>query len=191
MKWKDSIRELFIVTLGVLIAFGLNSWNDTRKEKRMADHYLEAIVEEMKINVEELEEKVPYHQDLLHQLRTDPENANMVLNPSKLSNISWKLAENNIFKEHIDPKLYRELAKCYQIHDYLNMQAQEAGTRMSEINIMGPFYRMSATNQNPTEEEMKEFGLDMARGWVSIFETWTYLEERYLNSLKGLIATLE
>ena len=115
----------------------------------------------------------------------------MVLRPSELSNISWKLAENNIFKENIDPQIYRELAKCYQIHDYLNIQAKEAGERMSEINILGPYYMLAATNQNPSKEEIQEFRLNMKKGWIPVFETWTSIEENYLEHLKKLLLSLE
>lgn len=62
---------------------------------------------------------------------------------------------------------------------------------MSEINILVPYYMLAATNQNPSEEEIREFQLSMKESWIPIFETWTSIEESYLENLKRVLSSLE
>ena len=186
INYKSILRELLIVFLGVLIAMLLNSWNEKRQEKIQAQNYLNGIYEEIDLNVKVLEKGLVYHQGLLESLRMEPKDANLSLNPSMVTNFAWKLAENNIFKENVDKDIYRKLAAAYQMHDFLMGIQINAGDRMSEVNILSPYYMIGATNQNPTEADKEEFLIGIKKSWIPVFESWIGIEGHYLNLLKEI-----
>ena len=47
LDWKYFVGELLIVTLGVLIALALDSWNDARVELRLEDEILDQLVSDI------------------------------------------------------------------------------------------------------------------------------------------------
>jgi hypothetical protein len=47
LEWPYFVGELLIVTLGVLIALALDSWNDARLERRVEDEVLEWLISDM------------------------------------------------------------------------------------------------------------------------------------------------
>lgn len=187
VTYQSFFKELGIITLGVLIAMLLNSWNEKRKEINQAESYLVGIYEEIEINVKILKESIPYHQSLLDGLRKNPSEVNLSLNPASITNFSWKLSENNIFKENIDRALFLKLAKAYQSHDYLLETQIDAGQRMSEVNIMSPFFMLSTIGKKISDDEKKEFNINRMKSWIPIFETWTYLEKHYLELLEEIL----
>ena len=54
IDWANHILQLIIVTLGILLAFTLNSWNETRKEKNLTRIYMLGLKEEILENKSEL-----------------------------------------------------------------------------------------------------------------------------------------
>ncbi len=188
---KENIRELIIVTLGILIAFGLNSWNEERKEKIESQKYLQGIKTEVSFNLEEMKKAVPYHKELLRTLKDNPSKANLVLNAPHLQNISWKLAKNQIFRSHTDPELYRKIATCYQLNEYIIQIGQNASERMSEVNILSPYYLIGTVKDDLTEQDYENFRVLRKKSWIPIFESWTAFEERYLKELEDLVKELD
>ena len=191
INWKNHFLEFFFVTVGILIAFGLNSWNETRKEKELTQMYLDGLREELLDNKKELKKSLPYHQTLLKTLREDPLEARLSLNPSRISNSAWKLAENEIFKKYVDHDLYKMLSKLYDVHDKINYEAKVAGDRMSEVNVISPFYLLAAGDLNPTEDELIQLSKEVRRGWIPIFESWTFVEEIYLEMIDEILVKME
>ena len=55
IDWLNHFVGLISVLLGVLIAFGLNSWNESRKEDRVIQTVLVNIQDEMENNLRELD----------------------------------------------------------------------------------------------------------------------------------------
>ena len=47
MNWKENLRELIIVVLGILIAFALNSWAQSRKTSKMEQQYLTSLHDDL------------------------------------------------------------------------------------------------------------------------------------------------
>ncbi len=187
---KENIRELVIVTLGILIAFALNSWNEERKAIRESENYLEGIKIELAHNFKEIKKALPYHQGLLKKLQQTPLEANIVLNAPHLQNIAWKLAENQVFKTHTDADLYRKIARCYQINKYLIEADQNASDRMSEVNIMAPYHMISTLSDKLSDKEYETFKRRTKQSWIPIFESWTAGEERYFKELQELLDEL-
>jgi len=62
INWKYAIGELLIVTTGILIAFGLNNWAQSRKEARQEKQYLESLESDLRADLEVLQSNLAFIQ---------------------------------------------------------------------------------------------------------------------------------
>ncbi|UCC72643.1 MAG: hypothetical protein JSV86_20165 [Gemmatimonadota bacterium] len=58
-EWSYFIGELLIVTLGVLIALALDSWNDDRLERRVEDEVLGWLISDVESDTALFEASCP------------------------------------------------------------------------------------------------------------------------------------
>ena len=80
INWKGYLLEFFTVVMGILLAFGLNNWNENRKERVNAQQYLQGIKQEIQLNLEEITEKLVYHQNLQKELIHNPASVGLAYN---------------------------------------------------------------------------------------------------------------
>ncbi|MEM7369060.1 MAG: hypothetical protein AAF587_10715 [Bacteroidota bacterium] len=191
IDWKTHLIRFFFVTLGVFIAFGLNTCNERRKEKLQIKLYLQGLQEELLENQTKLNTSLPYHQELLTTLRQQPEKANLIMNPAAVSNVAWNLADNEVFKKYVDHELYKQLSTVYQFHESLLEQHRQASNLMSELNVLGPLHASSLLGQTFTEEQEIQLNNQISQGWIPIFETWTSLEQDYLQNIENALAMID
>ena len=52
--WWDKISDILIVVVGILIALGLDSWYDDRKEAKLEQQYLSTFLEDISADIENL-----------------------------------------------------------------------------------------------------------------------------------------
>ena len=190
INWRDHFMEFVIVTLGIIIAFALNNWNENRNEKKLVRLYLEGIKEELVANKAELDRVYPYHLELLKTLEETPMEANLVLAPGEITNSAWRLAENPTFKKHIDPKVYKELSAVYKMHDYLLKESSNTGQLMNESNVLGTFHLLTTMDMELKQEDWQEIEIKIKQGWIPIFETWTSMEKEYLEQIEAALEEL-
>ena len=183
IDWRDHFIRFFFITLGVFIGFGLNTCNETRKEKDQVKLYIEGLREELNENKAELEKSLPYHQGLLKKLEAKPAEANLILDPAEVSSVNWELADNEVFKKHLSHELYKKLSTVYQIHYGLIDQHKEGSRLMSEMNVLGPVYALSIIDKDLTDEEQAQVDAVIQMGWIPIFQTWVSIEELYLEKI--------
>jgi hypothetical protein len=62
IDWKYAIGELLIVTVGILIAFGLNNWAQGQQEKKKAHTYLESLAADLSADLEVLNDNLAFVQ---------------------------------------------------------------------------------------------------------------------------------
>ena len=191
IDWRDHFIRFFFITLGVFLGFGLNTCNSNQKEKAQVDLYLDGLVDELKENQQILNESLTYHKHLLEQLQNETAKANLILNPAHVSNISWTLANNEVFKKHLDNDLYKNLSLVYQYHQELIDLHNETSRLMSEMNVLGPLYSLSIVDKQWTREQETELDIIVKLGWVPIFETWTSTEELYLKHIESVLNEIE
>ncbi len=191
MSFKEFLTQFILITLSVLLAFGLNNWYENKQEAKEAQLYLDGIKEEIDFNIQQLEVSLPYHQNLLRLLINVPDSAKMVLNAAKLSDVAWGLAENPIFKSHTDPELYRQLAQAYELQSLLQEHAKKAGRLMAETNIWEPYYVLQVLNEDIPKDKIDFFKRRSKQSWTPIFETWVSWEGESLKRLKALQQELQ
>ncbi len=191
IDWKDSFVQLIIVTLGILIAFALNSWNETRKEKKLSQLYLDGLKEELLLNKKELEAKLEYHTNILKGLDEDPLKVRMQLRPPNLTNSAWKLSENDVFKQNVDKTLYKNLVEAYQIHGILDHHSSIASENMTQLNLKTPLYLLSRGDAELTEEDSKDFATLVGKGWIPVFQDWVGYEYAYIAKIDSCLQLMD
>lgn len=57
-KWPNYLLEIFVITIGILVAFMLNSWNEEKKDREQERLLLTELQNEFNKNLKELDEKI-------------------------------------------------------------------------------------------------------------------------------------
>jgi len=73
-KFKEFIKDIVPVLLGVLIALWVNNWNQERKDKTYIDNFYSSLKKELKDTDKQITEKSPYQQKLVDTLEAYSNN---------------------------------------------------------------------------------------------------------------------
>lgn len=187
LKYSAVLRDFIMMTLSVLLAFMLNSWNENRKDRKEARNYLSGIFEEAEENIQILNKSIPYHKELLNTLTSDPASAKLILKPPRLTKNAWDLAQNDVFKSNVERSLYKKISHAYSDHENLIRLLNQGSEKMAEVNILAPYYMVAASEDNPFKAEMQKFDMITNSSWKPIFQDWVGAEERYLESLQAVL----
>ncbi len=189
IDWTNHIIEFVTVVIGILLAFGLNNYNQTNEEKSRAVQHMDGIEREMEYNLKYLEKKYPYHKDLLDSLQLNPSNVYLSLQLASPKNNAWELAQNETFKRHSDLDTYYELAQIYGLQDVLNETNKNAGETMIHLNVIAPYYYISAGTKENAQKIVSDptFKMITRRGWIPVFQDITNYELELINLYKDFL----
>ncbi|MEO9965887.1 MAG: hypothetical protein ABJF11_08870 [Reichenbachiella sp.] len=178
LPWTSYLIEFFTVVLGILIAFGLNTYYTNKVEEERASHFLEGVRLEIEENSVEVKEKFDYHSWISEELRNNPKKVVLRLKSARVKNFAWKIAQDNSISQHIPYELYRKLAEIYAVQQELVQNGNEASTMMSHVNVLSPFYTVGV---DVSEEESNDFIIDVKSGWIPIFEDFVGSEKSLIK----------
>lgn len=186
ITWTNHLIEFFTVVLGILLAFGLNTYYNGKVEQERASHYFEGVRLEIEENALEVSKKLDYHNKIRSELVENPLEVNLQLRASRVKDFAWRIAQENAISQHISYDVYKKLAEIYSIQSTLNQNAKEAGNMMSHMNVLSPFYVIGV---DVSEEEEEKFLRRIKQGWIPIFEDFIYYES-HLDTLYNEVLTV-
>lgn len=60
INWKDHLVNLFVVIVGITIAFWLNSWGEDRKAQKIEKQYLNGVIKDLEDDMQDLDFMLQY-----------------------------------------------------------------------------------------------------------------------------------
>ena len=57
-KWPEYILEILVITIGILGAYSLNSWNEQRKLRQDERKIISQLIDEYEANLQQLDPKI-------------------------------------------------------------------------------------------------------------------------------------
>ncbi|MEO9803349.1 MAG: hypothetical protein ABJF04_08890 [Reichenbachiella sp.] len=178
LPWTNYLIEFVTVVLGILLAFGLNTYYNNLKEEERVSHFLEGVHLEIEENAAEVNEKLTYHKGILKELSSNPEKVILRLKAPRVKKYAWQIAQDNSISQHIPYELYKQLAEIYAVQRVLDQNSSEASIMMSHLNVLSPFYIVGV---DVGEEEAHEFAKNVKSGWKPIFEDFITSEEELIE----------
>ncbi len=189
IDWTNHIIEFVTVVIGILLAFGLNNYNESRQEKARAKEYMLGIKKELEHNLDHLEKKLVYHSKLLNDLQTKPLEVVLQLKLPRTKDYAWKLAENEVFRKHIDIEAFYELAEIYSLQEVLKNTNKQAGEAMTHLNVMNTYYFLAAGSKEKAMKMYNDEGFKIGSrsGWIPVFQDVTSYETELIGMYKHFL----
>lgn len=173
IDWLNHFLEFIMVVVGILLAFALNNYNESRKERQLAEQYMEGIKQEVAYNLKEVTQKLDYHLDLMRQMREHPDSLILQLKPPRLQNYAWEMAESNTFRVNVEYEDYKKLVEIYRIQEIIEQLSINNSEMMQYLNVIGPLMMLSADLES---EYAQHYQKTSKANWYHSFEDLTYFE---------------
>jgi len=183
--WWDKISDILIVVVGILIALGLDSWYDDRKEAKLEQQYLSTFLEDISADIENLKVDREFadeqHNGLLALLRLIEERDtskldSMLSYANQLGSFREFSPHNSVYRSLVQSGHFNIL-KDYSLKENLgrlHLDAYETVAIVEDVYI--DFY------MNLLGFQMKHF--NFLTGAVSMKEDYFGLE--FTNMIFGL-----
>jgi len=151
IPWKLLGIEAVLVVLSVLLALGLNKWNENRSNRELSQRALQAMLDEAANNCTIIQELQPYHRAVFSG-ETPYEGLGQVF----LRNDAWTSAQTAGAIHHMD---YRVAAAAGTVH-----ALQSDHRRLVENGILAVY--ITATNQDVDLEIFKQIMTGNNKDWL-------------------------
>ncbi len=184
IDWKKYTYEMLSIIVGVLIALGVDEWNEDRQNKERARIAIVNIQNEVKKNLGILEVLHPGNMKALAvvQTQTSEEDSSSIVPGLQLQDVAWKTFMSNGISVHVDYDELYQIAEIYSIQQiYKDFAHQFLEHIMSTRSI-------SIVNGNPlTDSEIITSSVELLALLMSVEEQLKnhlteYLEEHSSQS---------
>ena len=184
-NWKGYLLETLTVVFSILLALGLNNWNENRKARIVANQHLNGIKEEIKLNYEEVSVKLDYHKTLMDSLKKNPLGTSLILKASEPKSYAWHIAENSNLKEFVASDLYLKLLEIYSLQESLKEHNANASELMAYLNVVAPYHLSPVVDKE--REVIIELFTRSKEGWINIFEDTVFYETALKQLYKEIL----
>lgn len=93
IHWTQVVLEAVLVVLSVLLALGLNGWQQARADRRMADQALRNLEREIRGNRDAIADVLPVHRTLFDTLRSEDPPMGITSRTAAIENNAWEAAQ--------------------------------------------------------------------------------------------------
>ena len=190
LNWRAHFIELITVVLGVVIAFSLSNWNESRKSARDAYEKVEKIISELESNAAIIDSSLEYHKQLLDSLMLHPQNATLVIKPASVESYSWELARNTDLEIILPYDLLKELTEVYSTQEILSAHNTTAGNLIALISVSSTTITELMASSGTRFSENENYTGFWKSGWVPIFQDMVSYEQKLSDSYHELISKL-
>jgi hypothetical protein len=207
-KWAEYLLEILVISFGILLAFGLNNWNEDRKDRILEKEYIIRLKNEMLSNLNLLEERKMFASfgienvdRVLKVLLNDSNYSDSAQLAVAIEQIGWSvpiphvndvwnelinngkigLLKNNALRDKLS-SYHTKVKETIELQDVFNQF--NYGYRRIAGDILDPEIRVQIASK---------YGPGLYEGTLSNLPTQTYLvnELKKLNGLNGFLADIK
>ena len=173
IDWMKYAYEMVSIIIGVLIALGVDEWNEDRQNQERARTALINIQNEAKMNLSILEVLHPRNMEAFAVVQTESsEDDSATIVPGlQLQDVAWKTLMSNGISVHVD---YDELYQVAEIYSIQQIYKDFANQFVEQIMVTRS---MSIVNGNPLSDS------DIITASVELLTLLMGIEEQLLNHL--------
>lgn len=150
LNWKVYVTELFIVILGISIAYQLNIINEKKVGQRLEITAIQNLAKEIEINVAEFESLKEYRQ----RITKDSKTLRHLIDAKE--GLSLDSANKYVFRlvQTSTPDLQQEAAKFY-----LNSNYSDANIQLKNelLSLKTFFQELISISENASERKQRDF----------------------------------
>ena len=173
IDWMKYAYEMVSIIIGVLIALGVDEWNEDRQNQERARTALINIQNEAKMNLSILEVLHPRNMEAFAVVQTESsEDDSATIVPGlQLQDVAWKTLMSNGISVHVD---YDELYQVAEIYSIQQIYKDFANQFVEQIMVTRS---MSIVNGNPLSDS------DIITASVGLLALLMGIEEQVQNHL--------
>ena len=173
IDWMKYAYEMVSIIIGVLIALGVDEWNEDRQNHERARTALINIQNEAKMNLSILEVLHPRNMEAFAVVQTESsEDDSATIVPGlQLQDVAWKTLMSNGISVHVD---YDELYQVAEIYSIQQIYKDFANQFVEQIMVTRS---MSIVNGNPLSDS------DIITASVELLTLLMGIEEQLQNHL--------
>lgn len=140
-EWYKYLLDIIVVILGIMIAFGLNNWNESKKQIELEQQYYKDILQELKEDLSQIRQNRSFNNYLIPRYQSAKDIISTDFKREKvddLGRISLELMLKSDFKKEVS--IYDALSNSANLDIISNKsilkQLQNLGSLYKTINAL-------------------------------------------------------
>ena len=179
ITWKTIAVEVFSVVFAVLLALGLNSWREERKNIQLGKKAVASIVLEMKSNIAELDDAITNFNIRLDSLKLQQERlkngsdeeSSFGYDHPVLNKTAWNTANITQAVQYMDTKLVMDISEIYIVQDMYTDLGFSYFKVLTDVDFCNKENIRAATESNRRQVEIaKGLGVNLKKAYTRFME---------------------